>query len=86
MALLINQREQVAGPHSQEVQDFLIVAESDVGPGDAFPQVLRLLLLEDVTHEELLQLLVSKVNEQLLEAAWRSDICSVLKALIPFPE
>lgn len=69
LALLINQREQVTGFHSQEVQDLLIVVESDDGPGDAFPLVLLLFLLEDVTHEELLQLLVGKVNEQLLEAA-----------------
>lgn len=59
--------------------------ESDDGPGDAFPLVLLLFLLEDVTHEELLQLLVSKVNEQLLEAARQRDICSVLKAAIAFP-
>lgn len=84
LALLVNQREQVAGFHSQEVQDLLVVAECDGGPGDAFSPVLLLLLLEDVTHEELLQLLVSKVHAQLLEAVRRSDICSVFKAAIVF--
>lgn len=77
MALLVDQREQVTGFHSQEVHDFLIVVESDGGPGHAFLLVLLLFLLEDVTHEELLQLLISKVDEQLLQAARRNDICSV---------
>lgn len=77
VALLVDQTQQVAGFHSQEVQDLLIVAERDAGPGDVFPPVLLLLLLEDVTHEELLQLLVSEVDEQLLEAARPRDVCSV---------
>lgn len=43
--------------------------KSDGGPGDVFLLVLLLFLLEDVPHEELLQLLVGKVDEELLEAA-----------------
>lgn len=69
LALLVNQREQVTGFERQQVQDVLVVVESDAGPGDALPPVLLLFPLEDVPHEELLQLLISKVNEQLLEAA-----------------
>lgn len=53
--------------------------KSDVGPGDVFPLVLLLLLSEDVVHEELLQLLVGKVDQKLLEAARGSDLCSVTK-------
>lgn len=79
MALLVDQGQQVAGLHHQEVQDFLVVPEPDAGPGDTLPLVLLLLLLEDVTHEELLQLLVSQVDEQLLEAAGRMNICSAWK-------
>lgn len=79
LALLVNQSQQVAGFHSQEVHDFLIVVKSDVGPDDVLPLVLLLLLPEDVVHEELLQLLVSKVDEELLEAARWSDLCSVSK-------
>lgn len=77
LALLINQSQQVAGFHSQELHNLPIVVVSDVGPGDVFPLVLLLFLPEDVVHEELLQLLVSKVDEELLEAARRSDLCSV---------
>lgn len=77
LALLVNQSQQVAGFPSQEVHNFPIVGESDVGPGDFLLLVLLLLLPEDVVHEELLQLLVSKVDEELLEAARRSDLCSV---------
>lgn len=79
VALLVDQGQQVAGPHRQEVQDFLVVPEPDAGPGDTLPLVLLLLLLEDVSHEELLQLLVSQVDEELLEAAGRTNICSAWK-------
>lgn len=79
LALLVNQSQQVAGIHSQEVNDFPIVVKSDVGPGDVFPLVLLLFLSEDVVHEELLQLLVRKVDQKLLEAARGSDLCSVTK-------
>lgn len=77
LALLVNQSQQVTGFHSQEVHNFPVVVKFDVGPGDVFLLVLLLLLPEDVVHEELLQLLVSKVDEELLEAARRSDLCSV---------
>lgn len=76
VALLVNQSQQVAGFHRQEVHDFPVVIKSDVGPGDFFPPVLLLLLPEDVVHEELLQLLVGEVDEELLEAARRRDLCS----------
>lgn len=67
MALLIDQSQQVAGRPGQKVQDVLIVAEVDVAPHHTFLQVLLLLQLEDVTHEELLELLVGKVDAQLLK-------------------
>lgn len=53
--------------------------KSDVGPGDVFLLVLLLFLPEDVVHEELLQPLVSKVDEELLETARQSDLGSGLK-------
>lgn len=74
LALLVNQSQQVAGFHGQEVHDFPVVVKSDVGPGDVFPLVLLLFLSEDVVHEELLQLLVGKVDQKLLEAARGSDL------------
>lgn len=77
LALLVNQSQQVAGFHSQEVHNVPVVVISDVGPGNVLLLVLLLLLPEDVVHEELLQLLVSEVDEELLEAARRSDLCSV---------
>lgn len=67
MAFLVNQSEQVTGFPSQEVQDALVVTKRDVVPHNVFLQVLLLLKLEDVTHEELLQLLIGKVYAQLLK-------------------
>lgn len=68
MALLINQSQQVTRFPSQKVQDVLIVTKVDVIPHNVLFQVLLLLQLEDVTHEELLELLIGKVNAQLLKA------------------
>lgn len=79
MAFIINQSQQVTGHPSQEVQDVLIVPKVDVIPRNAFLLVLLLFQLEDVANEELLQLLVGKINAQLLEAVQRrGDICLVL--------
>lgn len=79
MAFFINQSQQVTGIPSQEVQDVPIVAKFDVIPHNALFQVLLLFQLEDVANKELLQLLVGKINAQLLEAVQRrGDICSVL--------
>lgn len=69
MAFFIDQRQQVAGFPSQELHDVRIVTEFDIVPLHALFQILLLLQLEYVTDEELLQLLVGKVNAQLLEAA-----------------
>lgn len=68
MALFIDQSKQVAGLPGQKIQDVLIVTELHVFPHNALLLVLFLLQLEDVCHEELLQLLISKVNAELLEA------------------
>lgn len=75
MAFLINQSQQVTGFHSQEVQDFFIVVKFDIIPHNTLFQVLLLLEFEHVVHKELLQLLVGKINAQLLEAAqtWGQD-------------
>lgn len=69
MAFFIDQRQQGAGFPSQELQDVFIVTEFDIVPLHALFQILLLLQLEHVADEELLQLLVGKVNAQLLEAA-----------------
>lgn len=68
MAFLINQSQQVTGFPSQEVQDVLIVTKLDVTPRNVLLRILLLLQLEDVAHEELLQLLIGKINAQLLKA------------------
>ncbi len=47
----------------------MVVLVVDVLPNDAFTGVLLLLQLENVPDEELLQLLVGKVDAQLLKAA-----------------
>lgn len=69
MAFFINQSQQGAGFPSQELQDVLIVTEFDIVPLHGLFQILLLLQLEHVADEELVQLLVGKVNAQLLEAA-----------------
>lgn len=80
MAFFINQSQHVTGFPSQQVQDVLVVLKFDVFPHDVLFQVLLLLQLEDVAHKELLQLLVGKINAQLLEAVQRQDdICSDLR-------
>lgn len=81
MALLVDQSQQVAGLPRQQVQDVLIVAEVDVVPHHALFQVLLLLQLEDVTHKELLELLIGEVNAQLLEAVKRQVDLFRLKRL-----
>lgn len=68
VALFINQSEHVARFPSQKVQDLLVVAELDVIPHDPLLLVLFLLQLEDVVHEELLQLLVGEIYAKLLKA------------------
>lgn len=68
MAFFIDQSQKVTGFHSQNVQDALIVTEFHAIPNNVLLQVLLLLQLEDVAHEELLQLLVGEVYAQLLEA------------------
>jgi len=75
MALFINQREQVAGYSSQEIEDVLVVTELDVIPHDVLFQVLLLLKLEDVADEELLQLFVGKINAQLLKTVKQRATC-----------
>ena len=67
MALLINQSQQVTGFPRQKVQDILVVIKFEVIPQDVLFQIFLLLQLEDVAHEELLQLLVGKVYAQLLK-------------------
>jgi len=71
VAFFIDQSQKVTGFHSQNVQDALIVTEFDAIPNNVLLQVLLLLQLEDVAHEELLQLLIGKVYAQLLEAVGR---------------
>lgn len=69
VALLIDERQDVERFDSQQVQGGLVVGEDDAFPGDVLQVVLLLLLLEHVLHEELLQLLISKVDAQLLKTA-----------------
>ena len=52
----------------QDLLRHLIIDEADLLPVDALLVVLLLLHLEDVRHEELLQVLVGVVDAELLEA------------------
>lgn len=54
MAFFVNQSQHVTWFPSQQVQDVLVVLKLDVCPADVLFQVLLLLHLEDVVHEELL--------------------------------
>ena len=51
-----------------QVTDDLVVEVVDVLPLDAFPQVLLLLRLQGQLDEELLELLVTEVDAELLKA------------------
>lgn len=70
-ALLVNQRDDVHWFDGDHVQGVLVVGELDVLPVDVLQVVLLLLQLEDVADEELLQVLVCKVDAQLLETGGR---------------
>ena len=69
VAFLINNSQHVHGFVGQYVQGALVVAVVDVLPDDVLSGVLFLLQLENVLDEKLLQLLVGKVDAQLLKAA-----------------
>lgn len=66
LALLIDEGDDVHRPVGNHVQCFLVVSELNVQPVDALQVVLLLLQLEHVPHEELLQVLIGKVNAELL--------------------
>lgn len=51
----------------------------DARPDDVFPRVLLLLQLENVPDKELLQLLVGKIDAQLLEAGGEQNSADVTK-------
>ena len=74
LALLVDERDDVHGFDGDHVQSVLVVGELDVLPVDVLQVVLLLLQLEDVTHEELLQVLVGEVDAQLLEAAGGREV------------
>ena len=71
LALLIDEGDDVHGLVGDHVQSLLVVGELDVLPVDVLQVVLLLLQLEHVAHKELLQVLVGKVDAQLLKAAAR---------------
>lgn len=67
VALLIDQSQYVERFNGQQVQGFLVVTETNALPWDAFFTIFILLQLKDVTHKELLQVLVGIINAQLLK-------------------
>lgn len=67
LALFINEGDDVHGLVGDHVQGVLVVGELDVLPADVLQVVLLLLQLENMLHKELLQVLVGKVDTQLLE-------------------
>ena len=68
VALLINQRQDIERFHSKQVQCALVISEDNVFPFDSLMYVFLLLELEHMLHKELLQLLISVVDAQLLKA------------------
>lgn len=73
LALLVDEGDDVHGFVGDHVQRVLVVRELDVLPADVLQVVLLLLQFEDVANEELLQVLVGKVDAQLLETAGRPE-------------
>ena len=71
LALLVDEGDDVHGFIGDHVQGILVVCELDVHPVNALQVILLLLQLEHVPHEELLQVLIGKVDAELLKAAGR---------------
>lgn len=73
LALLIDEGDDVHGLGGDHVKGVLVVSELDVLPVDVLQVVLLLLQLKDVTHKELLQILVGEVDAELLKTKkiWR---------------
>lgn len=67
-ALLVDERDDVHGFDGDHVQSVLVVSELNVLPVDVLQVVLLLLQLEDVADKKLLQVLIGKVDAQLLKA------------------
>lgn len=53
----------------------------DACPGNAFPRILLLLQFKNVPNKELLQLLVGKIDAQLLKADGKQNLANVTKHL-----
>ena len=68
LALLIDEGDDVHRFVGDHVQGVLVVCELDMLPADVLQVVLLLLQLEDVADEELLQVLIGKVDAQLFKA------------------
>lgn len=73
LALLIDEGDDVHGLEGDHVQSFLVIGELYVLPVDVLQVVLFLLQLKDVSHKELLQVFVRKVDAELLETADREE-------------
>ena len=73
LALLIDEGDDVHGFVGDHVQGILVVCELNVQPVNALQVILLLLHLEHVPHEELLQVLIGKVDAELLKAAGREQ-------------
>lgn len=67
LALLINKGNDIHRFHGNHVQSILVVGEFDVLPIDILQVVLLLFDFENVADEELLQVLICKVDAQLLK-------------------
>ena len=66
-AALVQDVQDAQGLALDQVQHVLVVHEGDVGPVDGLALVLRLLHLEHVLVEVLLQLLIGQVDAKLLK-------------------
>lgn len=67
--LFIDERHDVHRLDGDHVQSILVVGELNVLPVDVLQVVFLLFQLEDMAHEKLLQVLVGKVDAELLKAA-----------------
>lgn len=73
LALLINKGNDIHRFHGNHIQSVLVVSEFDVLPVDILQVVLLLLNFENMANEELLQVLVCKVDAQLLKTTARMN-------------
>lgn len=73
LALFIYEGDDIHRLEGNDIQSLAVISEVNVVPGNVLCTVFLLLQLEDMVHEELLEVLVGNVNAELLKASEGKD-------------